>query len=83
LYDAGHGHSQRGGKILFRHGAQPLGALQHTNQAGRETFRIACLIEFDRQVLALCHLLKILKIRTDNRNAVSAGQVGDPAAPGR
>jgi hypothetical protein len=83
LHDAGHRHSQSGRKILFCHCVQPLGIVQQTNQARRETFRVARLVKFDRQILPLSHLLKIFKISASNWNAVGAGQVGDPAAPSR
>ncbi len=79
----GHCHAQRGRKVLCRHDVLLVMIRKNPMETIRESLRIAGRKELDRQLFALSHLPKVRKIRTDDRNAKTTREVGNPAASGR
>jgi hypothetical protein len=71
--DVGHGHAERGGKILFRHGLLPDRVGEKANQACRQIFGIARLVELDCHSFAIRHLAKVFQVRADHGNSVGTG----------
>jgi hypothetical protein len=82
LHDVGHGHAQRRGEVLCRHGVLFVRILQQPRQAIRQSFCIPRRIELYRQFFTLCHLPEVRKISTDHRHAKGTRQMRHTAAAG-
>ncbi len=67
----GHGHAQRRGEVLRRHGGLLVRILQQPDQAFGEALSVSGRIKLNRQFLALRHLPEVAEIRTNNRYAIS------------
>jgi hypothetical protein len=83
LHDGGHGHAQRRGEILYRHGLLFFRTRQQINQTACQILGVTGLVKRNRQFFHVRHLTKIRKVRTQNGHAVGTSQVGYAAAPGR
>jgi hypothetical protein len=83
LDDGGHRHAKSRREILHRHRLLSSGVRQEANQAVSQVFRVPGLVKLNRQLLAVGHLAKVWKVRTDNRHSVRTGQVGDATATRR
>jgi hypothetical protein len=71
--DVGHGHAERGGKILFRHDLLSYGVGEKAHQARGEILGIARLVKLDCHSFAIRHLAKVFQVRADHGNSVGAG----------
>lgn len=83
LYDVGHGHAQRGRKILGCHALLLLAVLQKIDQAACESLRVSRRIKFNRKFFAQSHLPEVRKVGGNDRHTVRAGEVSNPAATSR
>jgi hypothetical protein len=80
LHDRRHRHAQRRRKILHRHRLLLFLICDKPNQAPGQVIRASRLVKLNRQLLAVGHLAKILKISTHNRHAIRASQMRHAAA---
>jgi hypothetical protein len=83
LDDHRHGHAQRRGEVLHSHFPLPVAIRKQMDQATRQIVRISRPIKFNCQLLAIGHLAEVWNVRADDRHAIGASQMRNPAAARR
>jgi hypothetical protein len=82
LHHVGHCHAQGSREILRCHGLLFRWILQQLNKAIGKTLRAARREKVDGEFLAQRHLAEIREIGANNRYAIGAGKMRNPAASG-